>query len=118
MWRFGRRRSVRRVVVKDGKAVGVEVIAKDGRRKRVRARNEVLLCAGVEASPKILMLRFASLFPVIFVWADIGKWNRPQIRAPETRHSSSRRAPRRGKLFRLSLPSNISESPRSWIVSG
>lgn len=44
-----------RVVVEDGRAVGVELI-RDGRRMRLRARQEVVLSAGAYGSPQLLML--------------------------------------------------------------
>lgn len=46
---------VSRVVVENGKATGVEVLDKSGRRV-IRARQEVVLSAGVIGSPQILML--------------------------------------------------------------
>jgi choline dehydrogenase len=46
---------VRRVVVQDGRAIGVEV-EHERRTATIRARREVLLCAGTVASPQILML--------------------------------------------------------------
>jgi choline dehydrogenase len=47
--------TVTRVVVVGGRAVGVE-FQKDGRRQFVRARREVVLCAGTVNSPQLLML--------------------------------------------------------------
>jgi choline dehydrogenase len=47
--------SVTRLVVVGGRAVGVE-FQKDGRRQFVRARREVVLCAGTVNSPQLLML--------------------------------------------------------------
>lgn len=45
----------RRVVIEDGRAVGVEV-ERGGRVEVVRARREVILCASAFNSPKLLML--------------------------------------------------------------
>jgi choline dehydrogenase len=45
----------RRVVIEDGRAVGVEV-ERGGRIEVVRARREVILCASAFNSPKLLML--------------------------------------------------------------
>jgi len=47
---------VARVVIEAGRATGVEVIAKDGVRRVVRAGKEVIVSAGVFGSPQILML--------------------------------------------------------------
>jgi choline dehydrogenase-like flavoprotein len=44
-----------RVVIEDGRAVGVE-FEQDGRRQVVRARREVVLCGGAINSPQLLML--------------------------------------------------------------
>ncbi len=44
-----------RVVIEDGRAVGVEVL-RDGRKKVIRARREVILAASSINSPKLLML--------------------------------------------------------------
>jgi choline dehydrogenase-like flavoprotein len=44
-----------RILVEDGRAVGVEYIAR-GRKWIVRANREVILCAGAIASPHLLML--------------------------------------------------------------
>ncbi|MCB9663754.1 MAG: GMC family oxidoreductase [Alphaproteobacteria bacterium] len=46
---------VRRVRVEEGRATGVELV-QDGRLRVVRARREVVLCAGALESPKLLML--------------------------------------------------------------
>ncbi|MGW3943704.1 GMC family oxidoreductase [Streptomyces phaeochromogenes] len=46
---------VNRILVENGKAVGVEYV-RQGRTLRVRAEREVILSAGALASPKILML--------------------------------------------------------------
>lgn len=46
---------VRRVVIEDGRATGVE-IERGGRRSVVRARREIVLSAGAVNSPQILML--------------------------------------------------------------
>lgn len=45
----------RRVLVEDGRAVGVE-LERGGRVLRVRARREVVLCAGAYGSPQLLLL--------------------------------------------------------------
>lgn len=45
-----------RVVIRDGRAIGVEVLDKDGTRRVVRAGKEVILAAGVFGSPQLLML--------------------------------------------------------------
>ncbi|RIK85703.1 MAG: glucose-methanol-choline oxidoreductase [Hyphomicrobiales bacterium] len=49
------RTHVARVVVEDGRAVGVETVG-GGRRRFVRARREVVLSAGALQSPQVLML--------------------------------------------------------------
>ncbi|HMW22675.1 MAG TPA: GMC family oxidoreductase N-terminal domain-containing protein [Burkholderiaceae bacterium] len=46
---------VQRVVVEDGRAVGVEFI-QGGQRRRLRATREVILCGGAYGSPQLLML--------------------------------------------------------------
>jgi choline dehydrogenase len=46
---------VRRIVVEDGRAVGVE-LESNGGIETIRARREVLLCAGTIASPQLLLL--------------------------------------------------------------
>jgi choline dehydrogenase len=46
---------VRRIVIEQGRAIGVEVATSGGERL-VRATREVLLCAGAVASPQLLML--------------------------------------------------------------
>ncbi|WP_121257871.1 GMC family oxidoreductase [Nocardioides ferulae] len=46
----------RRVVIENGRAVGVEVQDKDGRVRVVRASQEVVLSAGFVGSPQLLML--------------------------------------------------------------
>jgi choline dehydrogenase len=45
----------RRIVVAEGRAAGVEIV-RNGTRRVVRARREVLLCAGTVASPQLLQL--------------------------------------------------------------
>ncbi|MGZ4488571.1 MAG: GMC family oxidoreductase, partial [Nocardioides sp.] len=47
---------VRKVVIENGRAVGVEVTDKDGSRRTVRAGKEVILSAGFVGSAQILML--------------------------------------------------------------
>jgi choline dehydrogenase-like flavoprotein len=47
--------TVTKVLIEDGHAVGVEYQS-DGRRQRVRARREVILCGGAINSPQLLML--------------------------------------------------------------
>ncbi|HEX5861074.1 MAG TPA: GMC family oxidoreductase N-terminal domain-containing protein [Nocardioides sp.] len=47
---------VAKVVVADGRAIGVEVIDADGSHRVVRAGKEVIVSAGVFGSPQILML--------------------------------------------------------------
>lgn len=46
----------RRVVIENGRAVGVEVSDRDGSRRVVRAGKEVVLAAGFVGSPQLLML--------------------------------------------------------------
>ena len=46
---------VRRIVIEDGRASGVE-LERGGRVETLRARREVLLCGGTIASPQLLML--------------------------------------------------------------
>jgi choline dehydrogenase len=46
---------VRRIVFEGRRAVGVEVV-QDGRRRTLRARREVVLCAGALETPKLLLL--------------------------------------------------------------
>ena len=47
---------VQKVVLDEGRATGVEVVARGGRREVVRARAEVILAASAFNSPKLLML--------------------------------------------------------------
>jgi choline dehydrogenase len=47
---------VERVVIENGRATGVEVTDKRGRRRTVRAGKEVIVSAGVFGSPQLLML--------------------------------------------------------------
>ena len=47
---------VRKVVIEDGRATGVEVTDKDGSRRTIRAGKEVILSAGFVGSAQILML--------------------------------------------------------------
>ncbi|ARC37341.1 FAD-dependent oxidoreductase [Paracoccus yeei] len=47
---------VRRVVIEDGRATGVEIRRPDGSHQVIRATREVILCAGAIGSPQILML--------------------------------------------------------------
>lgn len=47
--------SAQRVLIERGRAIGVEYVA-NGRREVVRAAREVVLCAGVIGTPKLLML--------------------------------------------------------------
>ncbi|MFC4052623.1 GMC family oxidoreductase [Actinomadura syzygii] len=47
---------VERVVVEKGRATGVEVVTKKGRRSTVRATREVVLAAGAFGSPHLLLL--------------------------------------------------------------
>jgi choline dehydrogenase len=49
------RTRVTRVLIEAGRAVGVELVC-DGRTRTLRARSEVVLCAGALESPKLLML--------------------------------------------------------------
>lgn len=44
-----------RIVVEGGRATGIELL-RDGRRLRLRATREVVLCAGTYGSPRLLML--------------------------------------------------------------
>jgi choline dehydrogenase len=46
----------KRLIIEDGKAVGVEVIGPDGQELAFRAKYEVILSQGVFESPKLLML--------------------------------------------------------------
>jgi choline dehydrogenase len=45
---------VSRVIVQNGRAVGVKYV-RDGREREARARREVILCAGTVGSPQVLM---------------------------------------------------------------
>ncbi|MFC4625555.1 GMC family oxidoreductase [Daeguia caeni] len=47
---------VLRILIKDQRAVGVEVRRSDGSTSTIHARQEVILCAGAIGSPQILML--------------------------------------------------------------
>jgi choline dehydrogenase len=47
---------VTRVVIENGRAVGIELIDRDGTRRTVRAGKEVILSAGFVGSPQLLML--------------------------------------------------------------
>ncbi len=47
---------VARVVIRDGRATGVEVIDADGSRRTIHAAREVVVSAGVFGSPQVLML--------------------------------------------------------------
>ncbi len=49
------RAQVRRVLIEQGRAVGVEFV-QDGQVQRLRARREVVLCGGAYNSPQLLML--------------------------------------------------------------
>ncbi|MFD4367166.1 GMC family oxidoreductase [Rhodococcus sp. NPDC058521] len=48
--------TVARIVIEGGRATGVEVIDKSGRRRTIRAHSEVIVSAGVFGSPQLLML--------------------------------------------------------------
>ena len=48
--------TIQRIVVEDGRAVGAVVVRDGGTPETVLARQEVVLCAGAVASPKLLML--------------------------------------------------------------
>ncbi|OHE96905.1 SMG1 protein [Colletotrichum orchidophilum] len=48
--------SSKRLIIEDGKAVGVEVIGPDGQDLSFRAKYEVIVASGVYESPKLLML--------------------------------------------------------------
>ena len=50
------RAHVDRVLIEDGRAVGVEYRDRDGRTRTVRARREVVLAAGVFGTPQVLLL--------------------------------------------------------------
>ncbi|MDS9468735.1 GMC family oxidoreductase N-terminal domain-containing protein [Paracoccus sp. MBLB3053] len=45
-----------RIVIEEGRATGVEISRPDGSRQVLRARREVILCAGAIGSPQLLML--------------------------------------------------------------
>jgi choline dehydrogenase len=47
---------VTRVLIADGRAVGVELVTRDGEPDEVRAAREVVLCAGAIGSPHVLQL--------------------------------------------------------------
>ncbi|MBN9044334.1 MAG: GMC family oxidoreductase N-terminal domain-containing protein [Rhizobiales bacterium] len=47
---------VLRILIEDGRAMGVEYRRPDGTRGTLRARREVILCAGAIGSPQLLML--------------------------------------------------------------
>ena len=47
---------VKRVIIEDGAAVGVEVLTNDSNSERINCNKEVLLCAGAIQSPQLLML--------------------------------------------------------------
>ncbi|KAJ8314796.1 hypothetical protein KUTeg_006946 [Tegillarca granosa] len=49
------RHATQRIKIENGRAVGVDIL-KDGRKKTIRARKEVILSAGAVNSPQILML--------------------------------------------------------------
>lgn len=46
----------RRIVIENGRAVGVEIVAEGGAGEVLRAEREVLVCSGAIGSPKLLML--------------------------------------------------------------
>jgi choline dehydrogenase-like flavoprotein len=76
-------KAVSKVIIENGKAVGVEVLGDEGERKKVRAGKEVLVCAGAEASPKILLLRYACSVldqynPRLTIRSGIGPKSEPQ----------------------------------------
>lgn len=50
---------VSKLIIEEGKAVGVEALV-DGNSECVRAKREVIICAGTQNSPKLLMLRYCS----------------------------------------------------------
>lgn len=50
------RAQVHRVVIAQGRAIGVEIRRPDGSRQVIRAAREVILCAGAIGSPQLLML--------------------------------------------------------------
>ncbi len=47
---------VKRVIIEDGAAVGVEVLTHDSNSERINCNKEVILCAGAFQSPQLLML--------------------------------------------------------------
>lgn len=47
---------VKRIIIEDGAAVGVEVLTNDSNSERINCNKEVLLCAGAIQSPQLLML--------------------------------------------------------------
>jgi choline dehydrogenase len=47
---------VKRVIIEDGAAVGVEVLTHDSNSERINCNKEVILCAGAIQSPQLLML--------------------------------------------------------------
>lgn len=47
---------VKRVIIEDGAAVGVEVLTNDSNSERINCNKEVILCAGALQSPQLLML--------------------------------------------------------------
>lgn len=51
-----KRRQAAKIVISNGRAVGVETFDKRGRRLQVRASREVIVSAGVFGSPQLLML--------------------------------------------------------------
>ena len=67
------RTRVRRVVFEGNRAVGVEVKTADGATATIRARKEVVLCAGALTTPKLLML--SGIGPA----ATLGKYGIPVL---------------------------------------
>ena len=72
---------VRRVIVENGRASGVELDRDDGPSRRIEARGEVILSAGAYGSPQLLMLSgigepaalHALAVPVVHERAEVGR---------------------------------------------
>jgi choline dehydrogenase len=104
------RSAVRRVVFEGGRAVGIE-FDREGRTRSIRARREVLLCAGTVASPQLLMLSGVGDARKLSALGIAALVDRPAIGCNLQEHV---RAP---LLHRTRIPSLNQEAHRSRLVA-